>query len=280
MKKKLITIVGTLMLGTLVFPLVAKATGGNGFIQVPSIDVRSNLFEGIKTKLSEDGESNLAKDLEYVYNRYGVIPLEYMDKVTYVGSDWVEPYLNGLEHAENLERLMGEFIDELQDFTPIKNSRKLKEILVTYGNNTNLKDLRNLENLEKLTIGSRGVSDRESWPEKMDMLALYDLSDLSELTNLKRIKIDTAGLLQTITLKKGTKTYEMYSPVIKSSQFKDSVVKYYGDDEEVTFTEKDSLLRWENIDNDTEFLLLTWDTSVGENYHFSGDTKIPINWID
>ncbi|MHC5216429.1 hypothetical protein ACYSNR_07155 [Enterococcus sp. LJL128] len=284
-KKKIVTFVVASVVGLSMVPLVAKAAGGQNFIQAPSKDVRDNLYWEISDNLSQTEQYNRLNDFEYVFDQYGVVPMEYMDMVTEVDSDWEEPYLNGLEYAENLEILQGEFMQELQELSPIKNSVNLKSIWIEYGDNTNLKDLKNLAALENLRIYSKGYSDSEDegMDAKPDMLALYDISELSNLTNLTEIDVSTSGLLQTVTLKRGTTSYEMYSPVIKSEQFGDKKIEYNelesnSDDE--LFTEQDSLLKWENISPDAKYLSFSWAINNGRIVNFHGNAWIPINWID
>ncbi|WP_086349060.1 hypothetical protein [Candidatus Enterococcus clewellii] len=285
-RRNIVTFVAVSVIGLSMIPFVAKAAGGQSFVQAPSMDIRDNLYGNIADGLSEAGEYNRLNDFKYVYEQYGVVPREYMDMVTHVDSDWEEPYLNGLEYAENLETLQGEFIEELQELSPIKDLVNLKSIWIEYGDNTNLKELKNLTSLETLRISSSGYSDRandEGTDEKPDMLALYDISELSNLSSLNEIKIYTQGLLQTVTMKKGTTSYEMYSPVIKSEQFGDKKIEYseaYSNGENELFTEQDSLLKWENIPSDAEHLSFSWNVSNGKSFAFNGEVLIPINWID
>ncbi|WP_348922133.1 hypothetical protein [Enterococcus rotai] len=282
LRKKVVVGLGIVSLVSVVtFPIISKAIERPKFVQAPSIDIRENLANNISRNLRENEKYNRLEDFEYTYKTYGAIPMEYMNMVKYIDSDWEQPYLYGLEYAENLEALVGEYLEEVTDLSPIKNLTTLKRLMVDYGDNTNLKDLKNLDSLEELIISSQGHSEKQNNSgNDYDMLALYDISAISELSSLEKISINTEGLLQTITLKRGTTSYEMYSPVIMSSQFGNNKINYGSNESSYNFTEKDGFLKWDNIDSNTKNLNLEWDVVNENKMYFGGRASIPINWID
>lgn len=207
-------------------------------------------------------------------NEYGIFSKDYIETVEDISPDWCDIYtnLNGLEHAVNLKSLTGEE-GTTKDLRPLRKLVKLEEVMLEVSNQVNLYDLKNAENLKELSLSTSGYGnyDDEYEEEQYTQAVLTDITALSELTALERIRIDTEGIMPTITLKEGTTSYQLYDPVVPSSQFNGATISY---DSDIASSE---WVEWTNLTGEEEFLTFTWRINKG-NHSFYGEAQIPIRW--
>ncbi|MHC5228822.1 hypothetical protein ACYSNW_11130 [Enterococcus sp. LJL99] len=236
-------------------------------------------FEKLETEYSNKlKQFSKQEELEeMVLDTYNIYTQEQLDYVTSIGNDWCTPYVNlsGIENMPNLKYIGGEYCYSATDIRQLNAINNLEEFSISLANNANLNDLKNHKNLKYLVIDN--ADDDE---DTINRTPLTDISVLSDLKKLTTIEIYTVGTLNTVTLKKGTKSYNLYEPVILSSQFENSTMEY------VSFTDKDSNneftsndeVRWDNLTGDEKYLSFSWSISAGKNMYYSGEARIPVRW--
>lgn len=207
-------------------------------------------------------------------DEYGIFPKEYIASVEGISPDWVDDYtnFNGLENATNLKSLTGEE-GTTKDLRPLRKLEQLEEVMLEVTNQVNLYDLKDAENLKYLRLSTSGVGNHDDEDDrgKYTQAVLTDISDISDLTGLNRINIDTEGIMPTITLKQGTTSYQLYDPVVPSSQFTGATISYRSD------ISSNEWVEWNNLTGEEEYLTFNWGISKG-NHSYSGEAQIPIRW--
>lgn len=203
--------------------------------------------------------------------------------------------LDGFHHFKNLNELSIESL-AISDFRPLRNLTNMKRIEVVGENNISLEDFKTWTQLESFYYGQRYNQNKA---------ALTDISALSSNPNLESIYVRTYGSLPTITLSKRHAQYELFDPIVLSSQFGENKMNYsitgYTEKESVTDEEyseyyeqiddedsdakdysdnvsDDGLLHFENIPPFAESLNFEARIDCG-SYSYRGDIKIPIRWV-
>ncbi|MGL4694466.1 hypothetical protein [Enterococcus larvae] len=306
-----------------VFPMGASADSSE-FIHIGSNDLRggvadeidgylSGYFSSKQEELNELLESGQITEAEYeaqneaiekewqeedlIINQLQLFKPSYMAHVKDISPDWSDPYTNihGIEFAENLEILSGEFTNPVYDLRPVTTSNKLKELRLPIANQHALTDLAGLENLEQLYLEGKGfgTEDEEFAAEEAvqeelgyyydaiyTQVLLTDVSALSSLNKLSRLDIYSEGALPVVTLRQGTTSYELVDPVILSSQFDGAEIEYHSylnqGDEDYSF-ESNEEVKWEGLTGSERFLSFSFSVRKG-NYSFDGEGQIPIRW--
>lgn len=213
--------------------------------------------------------------------QFGLFTPDFLTSMEEFSAGFSDNYssFNGLENAVNLKRFVGEE-GNTKDIRPLRKLTKLEELNIEITNQLNLYDLKNAQNLKDLRLYTRGFGneDEEAEEQLHTQALLTDISALSELNQLERIMISSEGIMPTITLKRGATSYELYDPIVPSSQFQDAEMDYVSQDEGGTFLmESNEWLKWDNLTGQEEFLSFRWAIQNG-NYSFSGEGQIPIRW--
>lgn len=305
------------------FPVGVNADS-NEYIHIGSGDVRRSVVGEVSTYLSNDFRSKQEEldemlangqiteseyteqyeaiekewqDEEMIISQLQLFKPEYMTQVKEIDPDWVESYPNihGVELAENLEILTGDFVNPISDLRPVSQSEALKKVRLYIANQHDLNDLTGLINLENLYLQGKGFGTRDE--ERAAQSAVYeelgnyydaiytqalltDISALSGLTNLRSLDIYAEGMLPVVTLRQGTTSYELVDPIILSSQFDGAVIEYSSylnqGDEDYSFDSNEEV-KWEGLTGSERFLSFSFSVSKG-NYYFDGEGQIPIRW--
>lgn len=254
--------------------VVAEETWENEYLLFPSYWSNRSLFENIE--YNWQGTPGQKEKFIQDYSNYSVIPKYAAEYVTFwvdSFSDEYHPSIEGIQYFKNIERIDVP-ISKVTDIRPLAALKKTKMMqFLTNGSVTDLRPIGQMESLEQVTLAFRPALDE-------DGLALTDISPLSNLKNSENIYVETNGNLQTITMKNGYRKYEVFEPIVLSSQFGGAAVEYTSDDQ--NFTNSDGLLKWNTVPYGTEHLTLQWEVQKegpeGQYYYFSGDVQIPINW--
>lgn len=226
-----------------------------------------------------------------ILDKFQIFTSEDALRVTEVDPDWTTefPNLHGLEYAKNLETIWGEISNPIVDLRPIKQLDSLKEINTKIAGQTNLNDFKELKKLEKISIRSRGFDsrrDEEQVHEQTDGNPMFtqdllvDISVLSDLPKLIKATVSVKGVMPPVTLKKGTTSYQLYDPIIPSTQFDGSEMYYYSyleNSENDYDFESDEWLKWEGLTGEEKFLSFEWYITKG-NFSYDGFGQIPIRW--
>ncbi|MGC6769309.1 hypothetical protein [Enterococcus sp. LJL51] len=313
-------LVGTIGLGLVFASPMGVNAEGEEYIHVPGYTLKDRLIRETTDKSSEKwyekmevlserfGNGELTSEEfneqyeqleqarieeEELINQFSLIKKDTVKEMREIDYDWEDAHLHGLEYAENLESLGGEFINGIVDFRPIQNLTTLKEIWVQYADQATLREFKKLTNLEVLRLSGEGFASEEEREEAEQhareqdksmplytQAALTDISALSNATNLSSVRVYSKGVLPTITLKRGTTSYQLYDPIISSSQFDGATMNYVSqivDNYDFEPYESSEELKWEGLTGTEEFLLFNWSIKKGNN-EFSGEAQIPIRW--
>ncbi|MGC6767795.1 hypothetical protein [Enterococcus sp. LJL51] len=230
--------------------------------------------------LAENNKNN-ENENEFI-RKYELFDKKFIASVEGISPDWTDPYssLNGLEFAVNLKRLSGEQTTPFGDLRPINKLTKLEEIYsVVASNQGSLIDLKDLTSLKELRFSFSGYGTEEEYYDNRDNMytrtLLTDISALSNLPQLNEISLYAEGIMTPVTLKQGTDSYQIYDPIILSSQFDGQAITYTSGMDENTDSSEE--LKWENLTGTEKYLPFSWSVTKG-NYHFSGRGQVPLRW--
>ena len=215
-------------------------------------------------------ESGTDKDLFYP------LSVEEMNKTRGSFSAEMDPTnIDFLKYFHNLDEISVESTGI--DFRPLENSNKLKYLEIT-GPIASFEFLNQITTLKELYINANNKVENY---EDSTIKSLNDISFLNNLDNLNTIFINSLNRpFTTINLKKSMDKYVLVSPFILSKQFKNPEAKITSKTPGFTF--EDDILTWDGITQETKELQISWEFKSNENgsFKFSGDSIIPINWID
>ncbi|MGL4697997.1 hypothetical protein [Enterococcus larvae] len=268
-------VIGGVLLGFGLVGFSGKAEAYYGNVQVPSYTLTNYLNEELSIGfVPEEGQ-----DLE-LDQSYGGVP-RYLFEKEFLS---FEPRIMGYE-SSSLEGLQNVDTKKLvlhgqpYDFNPIANIWRLEELEIYlvgghgYGGRakTGSQDLsfmrQGFVNLKTFKYEQGDSADATN--------ALLDVSELSDHPSLEQVDIKTAGGMQSISMRSGYRKYEVFNPIVLSSQFEGAEIVYSSTD--ATFTNTDGLLKWNAVPQDTEYLNLSWTVTQGA-FHYEGDVQIPIDW--
>lgn len=272
-RKKLICLGLVTAVGLVGFGKQAEAQGNN--IQVPNSTLNLYLNDKLLETYVPEGDENPEED-----RLFGGVPSYLFNQEFESFEPRVMIYdsssLEGLQFV-NTKKLT--LYGQLLDLNPISEIHELEELDMTvvqgsgYGGyaktgSSDLSFMRNkLTKLKKFTYKQDGFHNGLS--------TLMDISELSEHPLLEEATIQSSGGLQTISMRAGYRKYEVFNPVILSSQFDGAEISYSSPD--ANFTNTDGLLKWNAVPQDTEYLTLEWTVTQGK-FHFEGNVQIPIDW--
>lgn len=191
------------------------------------------------------------------------------------------PYtIEGIQYFSNINsiELVDGYITDLRPLNNVKNNK----VLTVSQPLTSLTFLKNMQNLEELYLEAQNITNDEKYIDDIDesLYAITDLTVLNSLDNLQIANIYSSDrLFPTISLKKSMDKFILVNPFILSKQFQNSEVNITSKTPEFTF--ENDILTWNGITPNTKELQISWEFSTTDrNFIFSGDSTIPINWID
>ncbi|MBL1227469.1 hypothetical protein [Enterococcus sp. BWR-S5] len=215
-------------------------------------------------------------------NTYGLVHKNVLPTIEVIDLDWCQTYNNiaGFENFENVKKVTGEFgASPILDIRPFRGMTSLEYVRTAVSGVVNLDDFKNntqLKVLELYTVGN-SIGD-EGWQAPYTQPLLTDISALSELSQLNRADISTQGILTPVTMKKDTTSYQLYDPIILSSQFEGAQLTYCTFDSNGTeSTRSNEELVWSGLTGKEEFLAFEFDIQKG-NFFYSGEGQIPLRW--
>ncbi|MGX7149415.1 hypothetical protein [Enterococcus ureasiticus] len=229
-------------------------------------------FDKLFEQLDEANEKNLL-ERETLFNTYGLLKKVDMKNMTHFDTDF-EDYssLAGFEQMTALEQIQGEG-GNFNSFRELGELKKLKTVMLEANNQLTLNSFKNLTDLETIILRFDGFeNDDESRIGVYTQALTTDISALSNLDKLKELRISARGRMATITLKKGTTSYQLFDPIVPSKQFDGAQMKYYSDS-----TSNESL-EWNNLTGNEKYLEFSWRIDKGRNISYTGDGQIPIRW--
>lgn len=268
------------------------------------IGVRVSLFSGVEkvysdryqaelTKLSEEYENGLITGDEFdklvdqlnekdeksflereaLFNTYSLLKKDDIKKVTHFDTDFDEySSLTGFEQMEALEQVQGEG-GKFNSFRELGELKKLKTVMLEANNQLTLNSFKQLTNLETIVLWFDGFENSEERSSREYTQALTtDISALSNLDKLNELRINARGRMATITLKKGTTSYQLFDPIVPSKQFSGATMKYSSG------IESSEWLEWNDLKGDEKYLEFSWQIEKGQNISYSGEGQIPIRW--
>ena len=244
--------------------------------------VYSNDYEYLEEIRRESGSDDYNKsggsNIE-IFDNFGFIKRSDLLNLTDTnGSEGGSSSIEILQFAENLE--YASLNDRITDFRPLLETKKMKRLDI-HSPASSIHFLKNMSQLEELYLDLASSLDEESsfYP------VISDISILNYLNNLNDVSISsTKRPFSTISLKKSMDKYVLVNPFILSKQFKNPEVKITSKTPGFTF--KDDILSWDGIKPETKELQISWEFKAQKNkygsyaFYFSGDSVIPINWID
>lgn len=240
------------------------------YVYMPDNNFRTSAYWSILSELQNNNTTGQAEIDEFntLYNTYGLFTKEMAKtKILHFGGEMSPTSLEGLQDFTNIENFTIGFGDVV-DFRPISESSSLLSELFIRNNSSiaNLDVFKNISTLQTLYLELYGNNVTP---------ACIDISAISNFVKLNYIKIYTTGVLQSITLSDDYRNYELYDPVILSSQFDGAAITYSSTDS--CFTNSNNILKWNDIPYGTDNLQLSWTIKDGYS-SYSGDATIPINW--
>jgi len=228
------------------------------------------------------GELVTSNGVRHDFSDYGnAIPFNVAKNISSISTEAYENEIGSFDGFNKLPNLDSLYIEggSFSDLRPLSYLKKLTYLGFQGENNNNLSDLESLTNLEFFEYSSSF--------ENNNKMALTDLSALSNLKNLKNVRINTEGILPTVSISKKYNSYTLYNPVILSSQFTNKVnydlsISNNIDDYEIEpkfNVNNEGLLKFTDIPVGTDYLEIKAYAS-DEEFVYDGDIRIPINWID
>ncbi|MGL4696906.1 hypothetical protein [Enterococcus larvae] len=268
MKKCGVIFVMGLAIGIAGMSVEAEAFGYNDHVQFPNDSIR----DGIAYKLE-------TFDLlpEYYYengnfseSNFDLVPGGRFDSVGPFAWSYFSNSLEGLQYVKTRELNLDASYVELNqigenasyEVMNIRNSNTGYPGTQTNGV-TDLSFMKDLPNLKEFNFSTENG------------YALVDISKLSEFPSIEKAVIQTNAFMPTISLSSTYRKYELFDPILLSSQFADAAVAYSSTDN--SFTNTDGLLRWSEIPAGTEYLNLEWTVENGD-FKYDGVVMIPIVW--
>ncbi|WP_321388964.1 hypothetical protein [uncultured Enterococcus sp.] len=285
----LVSCVGAALIG-LGFGL-SNAMADEEYVSIPNPDVKAeiiNVLEGNEL-IGEDVLSNL-RNFHYVSKGalqeiadYGYLSIQ--------SKNYENPENTSLEGLQGLAIETLNIDTPLIDITPLSKVSGVRSLSLTdqYNNLGYTHGIRNLDvlkgwtALEEFNFCNGSMNGVEDLKEKEPLL---DISALSNIETLRYICVETAGSLDPIYLTAEDNNYETTLPIVLSTHF-NSVDSWYVDSENPSYIRKEyegdeqqkmsDKLRWENIEEGTEYLDV-WVQIQPRGQYYIADLRIPIIW--
>lgn len=229
-------------------------------------------FDKLSEQLTESDEKNLLERAT-LFDHYGLVKKADIQNITHFDTDFEEySSLAGMEQMTTLEQIQGEG-GNFNSFRELAALKKLKTVMLEANNQLTLNSFKNLKDLETIRLLFDGYEDNEEQRSRVYTQALpTDISALSNLDKLNKIEISARGRMATVTLKKGTTSYQLFDPIVPSKQFEGATMKYSSD------SESDEWLEWNNLNGDEQYLAFSWRIEKDPNFSYAGEGQIPIRW--
>lgn len=241
--------------------------------------------EAALEKLEEQREEAI-----HFIETYELPTKEFLSSVDTISTELLSlnPSLSGLEYVPNLKYFTGEIGREwtVSDTRSLLKTPQLEILNLAISNQANLNSMKNLINLKELHLDAGGYANQEeeeqvhetNQNERYSETLLTDISALSNANKLEDLYINAQGALPTVTLRKGTTSYELVDPIILSSQFDGATISYYSYLEDNNYSyESNDLLRWADLTGNEEVLSFHWEAHQGQ-FGFNGEGQIPLRW--
>ena len=162
------------------------------------------------------------------------------------------------------------------DYRPLKTAKKLETFSQASTPSTSLEFLSELTNLKQIQIHLSNATDSTGEADT-SLRPIIDLSYLNDLNKLESIQItEDNRYSNTITLTKGTTSYQLVDPVILSNHFDENLIEYTSNDNNFSCS-SNKILTWENLNPTITKLTYSWDAR-SDNSTFKGETTLPIRW--
>ncbi|MGX7264267.1 hypothetical protein [Enterococcus crotali] len=229
-------------------------------------------FDRLSKTLAESDEEEFL-ERKTLFDNYGLLKKIDIKNITHFDADFEEySSLTGLEEMTALEQIQGEG-GNFNSFRELGKLKKLKRVMLEANNQLTLNSFKNLKDLEEIRLLFDGHENNEEQGSQEYTQALpTDISALSNLDKLKNIQISARGRMATITLKKGTTSYQLFDPIVSSKQFDGAKMNYSSD------SESNEWLEWNNLKGDEKYLGFSWRIENGPNFSYIGEGQIPIRW--
>lgn len=247
-------------------------TYGNDFDEIDEIiDIsKPNLL-----RFGEPGNQEY-NNFEYYSQFYYPFSVADMNKAT--GFYGIEGNPNSLDFLRYFHSLEGATLESYgTDFRAIENSKNLTDLEIM-GPINSFEFISKMRKTQSLFI--HATKELESYNDNT-IKALSDISFINSLPDVDYVRVfSDSRKFPTVTLKKSMNQYVIVNPFILSKQFKNPEVKITSKTSNFTF--EDDILTWDRLTPETNELQISWEFKTNENGHFefSGDSVIPINWID
>ena len=229
-------------------------------------------FDRLSEKLAEIDEKNFL-ERKTLFDSYGLLKKIDIKNITHFDTDFEEySSLTGIEELTALEQVQGEG-GNFNSFRELAELKNLKTVMLEANNQLTLNSFKKLKDLETIQLLFDGYEKNEEQDSQEYTQALpTDISALSNLDKLKNIQISARGRMATVTLKKGTTSYQLFDPIVPSKQFDGAEMKYF------SANESSEWLEWNDLKGDEKYLGFSWRIEKGTNLSYTGEGQIPIRW--
>lgn len=206
------------------------------------------------------------------------------NKTGYFGGEIMSENIDFLRYFHSLDHIT--VSSNGTDFRPLENSKKLTSLEID-GPIASFGFFKKLSTLEDLAINANGETDGEydssihGFKTDKSVKAVTDVTFINELNKLNYFRFESDDRpFPTVSLKKSMNKYILVNPFILSKQFKNPTIQITSKTPGFIF--EDDILTWNGISPDTKELQISWEFNSEENgnFKFSGNSIIPINWID
>ncbi|MGX7200820.1 hypothetical protein BCR22_06580 [Enterococcus plantarum] len=229
-------------------------------------------FDIFLRQLDERDEKSLL-ERETLFNTYGLVKKDDLKQITHFDTAFDDySSLAGVEQMPVLETIQGEG-GSFNSFRELGKLNKLKTVNLEANNQLTLNSFKKLTDLETLVLSFNGFENKdESSASEYTQALTTDISALSHLDKLKELRINARGRMATITLKKGTTSYQLFDPIVSSIQFEGAEMNY------VSTIESSEVLEWNNLSGKERYLAFSWRIEKGTELSYTGEGQIPIRW--
>lgn len=267
MKKNVLILALGFVIGGTILSATAEA-GYNDYVQFPNDSIRNNIafkletFDLLPESYYENGN--------FSESNFDLVPNGRFDSIGPFAWSYFSNSLEGLQYVKTRELNLDASYVELNQIGT-NDSYEVMNIKIA-----------NTEYPGSQTNGVTDLSFMKSLPNLKDFnfstengYALVDVSKLDEFPSIEKARLQTNAFMPTISLSETHNSYELFDPIILSSQFEGAEVIYSSIDS--GFTNTDGLLAWSNILAGTEYLNLEWTVENGD-FTYVGVVKLPIVW--
>lgn len=267
MKKNVLLLALGVIIGGTVLSVNANA-GYNDYVQFPNDSIRNNL--AYKLEMVDLLPEYYYENGNFSESNFDLVPGGRFDSIGPFAWSYLSNSLEGLQYVKTRELNLDASYVELNQ---IGANDSYEVMNIKIGNTgypgsqtngvTDLSFMKSLPNLKEFNFSTENG------------YALVDVSKLEEFPSIEKARLQTDAFMPTISLSQTHTSYELFDPIILSSQFEDAEVIYSSIDS--GFTNTDGLLAWSDITEGTEYLNLEWTVENGD-FTYEGVAKLPIDW--